>query len=95
MFNLDVSFYVFKLAFIKELNQILIGVIIAFAILTLLYYAVLLSVRTPQMFEEKEEPFEEEPFTGGSDNGPRTGFDNVTDMFGKFGEAFTLSLIHI
>lgn len=89
LFNLDVSFYVFKLAFIKELNQILIGVIIAFAILTLLYYAVLLSVRTPQMFEEKEEPFEEEPFTGGSDNGPRTGFDNVTDMFGKFGEAFT------
>ena len=88
LFNLDVSFYVFKLAFIKELNQILIGVIIAFAILTLLYYAVLLSVRTPQMFEEKEEPFEEEPFTGPHD-GPRTGFDNVTDMFGKLGEAFT------
>lgn len=87
LFNLDVSFYVFKLAFIKELNQILIGIIIAFAILTILYYAVLLSVRTPQMFEEKEEPFDE-GFSGNQD-GPKTGFDNVTDMFGKFGEAFT------
>ena len=86
LFHLDISFYVFKLAFIKELNQILIGVIIAFAILTLLYYAVLLSMRTPQIFEEKEEPFAEDDFSGSS--GPKQGFDNVTDMFGKFGEAF-------
>ncbi len=93
LFNMDVSFYIFKLAFIKELNQILIGVIIAFAILTLLYYAVLLSMRTPQMFEEKEEPaFEEERFDGSfgsGSSGQKPGFDNVTDMFGKFGEAFT------
>lgn len=93
LFNMDVSFYIFKLAFIKELNQILIGVIIAFAILTLLYYAVLLSVRTPQMFEEKEEPaFEEERFDGSfgsGQSGSGQGFDNVTELFGKFGEAFT------
>lgn len=91
LFNIDISFYIFKLAFIKELTQILIGVIIAFAILTLIYYAILLSVRTPQMFTEKEaaeeEPFNSE-FNGGTD-GPKSGFDNVTDMFGKFGEAFT------
>ena len=69
LFNIDISFYIFKLAFIKELTQILIGVIIAFAILTLIYYAILLSVRTPQMFTEKEaaeeEPFNSE-FNGGS-----------------------------
>ncbi len=88
LFNLDVSFYLFKLPFIQELAQIIIGVIIAFAILTFIYYTVLLSVRTPQIFEEveEEEPFvdpfaEEEPQNGG--------FDNVTDIFGKFGEAFT------
>lgn len=92
LFNMDVSFYIFKLAFIKELNQILIGIIIAFAILTLLYYVVLLSVRTPQMFEEKEESAEEERFDGsfgGGQSGSGQGFDNVTDLFGKFGEAFT------
>lgn len=93
LFGLDISFYIFKLASVKELTQILIGVIIAFAILTLLYYAVLLSVRTPQMFREKEEPeYENQGFDGGFDNhqdGPKPGFDNVSDMFGKFGEAFT------
>lgn len=92
LFGLDVSFYIFKLASVKELTQILIGVIIAFAILTLLYYAVLLSVRTPQMFREKEEPEQEARFDGTfteDNDGPKTGFDNVTDMFGKFGEAFT------
>lgn len=94
LFHLDVSFYVFKLAFIKEINQILIGVIIAFAILTLLYYTVLLSMRTPQMFEEREEPFEEERFDGSftgetGQGGTKAGFDNVSDLFGKFGEAFT------
>ncbi len=95
LFHLDVSFYVFKLAFIKEINQILIGVIIAFAILTLLYYVVLLSMHTPQMFEEKQEPFEEERFDGsfagdaGQRAGSKAGFDNVSDLFGKFGEVFT------
>ena len=44
----------------RELAQILISVIIAFAQLTLLYYAVLLSMRTPQVFSEEPEP--EEPF---------------------------------
>jgi len=90
LFSLDVSFYLFKLPFIQELAQIIIGVIIAFAILTFVYYTVLLSVRTPQIFEEVEQ--EEEPFKdpfAEEQQETNTGFDNVTDLFGKFGEAFT------
>lgn len=89
LFKLDVSFYLFQLPFIRELAQILISVIIAFALLTLLYYAVLLSMRTPQVFTEEPEP--EEPFRNPfeEENKQNPGFDNVTDMFGKFGEAFT------
>lgn len=89
LFKLDVSFYMFQLPFIQELATILIGVIIAFAILTFIYYTVLLSMRTPQMFEDVEdEPFAD-PFAEGGQQGPNAGFDNVTEMFGKFGEAFT------
>jgi len=90
LFKLDVSFYLFRLPFIQELATILIGVIIAFAILTLIYYTILLSVRTPQMFEEveEEEPFVD-PFAEEQQGPGNAGFDNVTDLFGKFGEAFT------
>lgn len=88
LFKLDVSFYMFQLPFVQELAQIIIGVIIAFAILTVVYYGILLSVRTPQMFEEKEEPFVD-PFAEEEPKNPNMGFDNVTDIFGKFGEAFT------
>ncbi len=90
LFSLDVSFYLFKLPFIQELAQIIIGVIIAFAILTFVYYTVLLSVRTPQIFEEVEQ--EEDPFKDPFEEEQQetnSGFDNVTDLFGKFGEAFT------
>lgn len=88
LFKMDVSFYMFRLPFIQELAQIIIGVIIAFAILTVVYYSILLTVRTPQMFEEKEEPFTD-PFAEEEPKNPNNGFDNVSDIFGKFGEAFT------
>ncbi len=90
LFKLDVSFYLFQLPFIQELATLLIGVIIAFAILTVVYYSILLSVRTPQMFDEaeEEEPFVD-PFAEEEQQNPNMGFDNVTDLFGKFGEAFT------
>lgn len=86
LFKMDVSFYMFRLPFIQELAQIIIGVIIAFAILTVVYYAILLSVRTPQMFEEG--PFTD-PFAEEKQKNSNGGFDNMTDIFGKFGEAFT------
>ena len=36
LFNLDISFYIFKLDFLTQMNEILIGVIIGFVILTVL-----------------------------------------------------------
>lgn len=51
LYSIDISFYVFKLTFIEEANQLLIVLLIAFALLTVIYYSVLLSVRTPQIFD--------------------------------------------
>ncbi|MEG2757357.1 MAG: UPF0182 family protein [Anaerovoracaceae bacterium] len=89
VFNLDISFYIFKLAFIQELNQIVIGIIIAFAILTLLFYLVLLTMRAPQVFEENQTRDEQRYDGTNTQSDQPNGFDNVTDMFGKFSEAFT------
>ncbi|QIB70644.1 UPF0182 family protein [Aminipila butyrica] len=63
LFNNDVSFYVFKLQFVSGLNSMGLGLIIAFALLTFVYYLVLMSLRRPQFFEpiepEPEAPYEE------------------------------------
>ena len=96
LYNMDVSFYTFKLNFISEINQLILVLLIAFAVLTLIYYAVLLTMRTPQVFEtiEEEEPETDENrydgsgFNSGNGFG-QGGFDNVTDMFGKFADSFT------
>ncbi|MDR0817426.1 MAG: UPF0182 family protein [Clostridiales Family XIII bacterium] len=62
IFNNDVSFYVFKLQFIKELNSIVIIALVAFAILTFVYYYFLLQVAKPSDIDGKtvDEP-EPEP----------------------------------
>ncbi|MDO4834023.1 MAG: UPF0182 family protein [Bacillota bacterium] len=60
LYNIDISFYVFKLNFIEELNQIIIMLIIAFVILTFVYYSILLTMRTPRIFEQVEEAAEDE-----------------------------------
>lgn len=57
LFNLDISFYIFKLEFLTQLNEILIGLIVGFIVLTVVYYIILMTVRTPDMF--KEEPTQE------------------------------------
>ncbi len=54
IFNLDISFYMFRLALLKSGSSIAILIIIAFLALTALYYAYLLSVRRPEIFEEPE-----------------------------------------
>ena len=53
IFGLDISFYIFKLDFLDSLNELLLLVIVGFFILTFLYYIILLTVRTPNVFEEK------------------------------------------
>ena len=55
LFGHDISFYIFKLDFIQRMNEMIIGAIIIFVIATVLYYSVLLSVRSPQIFEEVPE----------------------------------------
>ena len=69
LFNLDIGFYIFKLDWLDRLNEITLGAIIGLVLVTLIYYAYLLSVRTPDIFvhdappdddPEPEEPAEDD-----------------------------------
>lgn len=71
LFHLDISFYVFKLAFLTKANNIVLGIVVGVVIITLLYYGILITVRTPDVFErEPEEP--EGPETSGENAIPFT-----------------------
>lgn len=83
LFEIDNSFYIFKLAFIQEVNQIIILLLIAFAILTLIYYVILLSMRTPQVFEEVHTDDTADDSTNYS-----SGQGAFGDMFGRFAKNF-------
>lgn len=89
LYNLDVSFYTFRLNFIEEVNQIILVLLIAFAVLTVIYYSILLTMRTPKIFEddtqtadEAEDAYEYRTNTGNMGAG-------FGGMFGKFAEAFS------
>ena len=99
LFKLDISFYIFRLEFLKQLNEILIGVIIGFVALTIIYYIILMTVRTPDVFKEEapqtdfNDEASEERYTagtnpfGGGQQGSGTG--NAKDPLSKFAEAFS------
>ena len=89
LYDMDISFYAFKLDFIEEVNQIVLVLLIAFAVLTVIYYSILLTVRTPKIFEEKAQTVDEEEEQSQAQGGAGNGFDNLNGMFGKFTEAFT------
>jgi len=55
LFNMDVSFYTFKLEFITQINDMLIGVLVALMIITVIYYVILISTRLPKVFETPEQ----------------------------------------
>ena len=64
LFGFDIGFYVFKLNFLEQLNSLIIGIVIGMVVLTLIYYSILLKVRTPDFYEyenEEEEPVQPEP----------------------------------
>ena len=63
LFNLDISFYVFKLAFLTQANNLVLGIIIGVVLITLLYYSVLMTVRTPDIFEREPDEAEAEADT--------------------------------
>lgn len=95
LFNLDISFYIFRMEFLKQLNEILIGVIIGFVALTIIYYIILMTVRTPDVFKEEtpqsdftDEAGEERHTAGSNPFGGEQKSGNANDPFSKFAEAF-------
>lgn len=60
LFGQDVGFYVFKLQLLQNLDAIGIGLIIAFIILTVIFYTFLISYMRPQIFEVFEETCEDD-----------------------------------
>ncbi len=81
LFDLDISFYIFKLAFVQQLNEMVLGIVIVYAAVTVVYYMMLLAMRKPQMFEEvpPAEPETDDDrydgsFAGGGNGGGFSGF---------------------
>ncbi len=95
LFHIDISFYIFKLDFLTQLNELLIGIIIGFVILTVVYYVILMTVRTPDIFEEQpsaqqtesQESSEEARYTGSSNPFGQNGnpFGQAGDFFERMG----------
>lgn len=93
LFNMDISFYTFKLEFISRVNVILIGVLFVFIIMTLIYYSVLMGTGkhvSSGKGDENGNPFrEEDRFDGNADTDPLGGerdsiFSNLGDILSKF-----------
>ncbi len=86
LFNLDISFYVFQLEFLKQCNELLIGLVLLIVVVTVIYYTILLSMHTPDVFEEapqeEPQPEDEERYSGGDNPFKGMGADN------PFGKAF-------
>ena len=56
LFNLDIGFYIFRLDWYDKLNEIIIGAVIGMALMTIIYYMYLLTVRTPDFREPTDFP---------------------------------------
>lgn len=96
LFGIDVSFYIFKLDFLKQLNEVFIGLILLMVFITVIYYGILLTVRTPDIFETEEADDttadftqDEERYTGGGNpfegiggNGANP-FDKIFEGLGR------------
>lgn len=80
IFSMDVSFYVFKLELLTQINQILIGIVVAFVLVSLLFYSLLLAMRRPKIFEAK-------PSSEFDENGQQRFTGDFKSNFGAFGEA--------
>ena len=91
LFHLDIGFYLFRLDFLTQLDELLIGVIVGFVALTIIYYIILLTVRTPDMFEEtqQQDQGQQEQYDDGRYSGASNPFENASkgaeDIFSKFG----------
>ena len=96
LFGIDVSFYIFRLDFLKQLNEVFIGIILLIVIITVIYYSILLTVRTPDLFEKEDGADftadfteEEERYTGGGNpfegigGGGAIPFDKILEGLGR------------
>ncbi|MDR2771422.1 MAG: UPF0182 family protein [Clostridiales Family XIII bacterium] len=92
IFNLDVAFYVFKLQCITQLNEILISVIIAFVVLTVVFYFLLLSVCKPKLFDSAPAGDEDEEEESASRSGAYGGNGPYADNISKVVEAILKQL---
>lgn len=89
IFNMDISFYVFKLQFIKDINELLISAIIVFAVLTFIFYFILISMARPKAFDSKAQT-DEERFKGdfNQDIGGGQNDSGLGGIFNKFTKGF-------
>lgn len=55
VFNLDISFYVFKLAFLKSILSISYSVVVIFVLVTMFYYMFLMAVRRPKSYASAQQ----------------------------------------
>ena len=55
LFNLDIGFYIFDLDWYDKLNEIILASVIGLAVVTVIYYAYLLTVRTPDFFNREDD----------------------------------------
>ncbi|MGI6736082.1 MAG: UPF0182 family protein [Anaerovoracaceae bacterium] len=91
LFHNDVSFYVFKLDFISRLTNIVIGVAVVLLILTLIYYAILLSLHKPKVFRRvEEEPGSGADFGEDEFDRQRRQFEERGGMGGAGGDFFDM-----
>lgn len=87
IFNNDISFYVFRLALMNSASGLSLMVIIAFLILTGVYYMYLISVRRPTILEERD-VFTAEEYEDMQSGGAGDGAEGASEHFGVFGAAF-------
>ena len=76
VFHHDVSFYIFRYEFLKDLDALLITITFLYLALTLGYYCLLIVMRRPVVFDEYINDTKSEPPHGNFDGTP----------FGKFAE---------
>ena len=82
IFNKDVSFYIFRLEFLQEINSLLLWIVIGFVAVNVIFYISLLNLRKPQFFDEVEAGWE----SGSAKTNSRAGYGGIfAEMFGMGG----------
>ncbi len=66
VFNLDISFYVFRLALVKSISSCAYIAVFLFIAVTLLYYGYLMTVRKPETETGEQDVYEAEPMPNGN-----------------------------